>query len=332
MSRKKLYIVTEGSHDIGFGHIARCLSFYERFRVEGYDVTLLVDGEASCDRLLTGKKYEYLQWYENIKLLGFTEGSIIFLDSIRATQEQVDYLQSLTSYFVVIDDYQRRNYVHALIIDWTPNVEHSGKHSHNVNSGNTLLLGIDYSVLRQSFTEATNYNFRDFTCLTIIMGGSDIRNLTPLLANKLGEIESVGRIQVIIGPGTAVFSSVISNVFIYRSLDAAEMKKVFLASDLVLSAGGQTIFELASLGIPTIPIQVIDNQTEDLQGFLELGFYDEIYQWDDPELLEKVTAKIKTLFPVKNRKKYVTSFGRRQIGKGMDRIVRAIYKYCHESI
>lgn len=332
MSKKKLYIITEGSHDLGFGHIARCLSFYERFVAEGYDVEMLVDGEKSCDRLLTGKNYRYIRWFHETRLLDFVEGSVIFLDSLRATQEQVDYLQKITSDFVVIDDYQRRNYIHAIIIDWTPNVENTGKHLHNFHAGNRLLLGIGYSVLRKDMLVDIDYKFRKLSCITIIMGGSDIRNLTPVLANRLGALASNWQINVILGPGTADFLPTTTNICLYRSLDATKIREVFLNSDLVISAGGQTIFELAYLGVPTIPIQVIDNQTEDLQGLLELGFYDEIFQWDDLELPDKVASKIEDLISMEKRKQYMALCYNRKVGKGMEQIIRAIYEFCHESI
>lgn len=59
------------------------------------------------------------------------------------------------------------------------------------------------------------------------------------------------------------------NIRFFYSLDAEHMKTLMLESDVAISAGGQTLYELASVGLPTIAIQVVDNQSEDISGFLK---------------------------------------------------------------
>lgn len=174
MHRKKIHIVTDGSKEIGFGHIARCISFYDKFSELGYKVELLIDGEGISRNLLENRKYRLIEWHREITLLDFCKESVLFLDSLIATQKQTDYMQQLAYCFIVIDDFRRRSYKRAFIIDWTPNVEHTGKHSHNRHNNNCLLLGLEYSVLRQPFTEPSFYSIREMSALTVIMGGTDV--------------------------------------------------------------------------------------------------------------------------------------------------------------
>lgn len=333
MTNRKVYIITEGNKDLGFGHIARCISFYDKFESLKYPVEMLIDGDVSCSKLLGNRFHRYVAWHRNIADLNYTKGCILFLDSLIASQKEVDYLQTLSPYFVVIDDFQRRLYKRALVIDWTPNVENTAKHIHNKNSINKLLLGLEYSVLREPFIDTIHHVFRELHSITIIMGGSDIRNLTIPIAQMVRQAFPNLRINVILGPGTRVKNQGLEyGLNLYRSLDAEEIKSLFLSSDVIISAGGQTLFELAALNIPTIPIQVIDNQTEDLAGLKALGFFDEVFQWDDPMLLEKIRSKIISLSEVQARKEYVQAFHVKEVGKGLDKIISCLQDFCNESI
>lgn len=332
MTDRKVYIITEGSKDLGFGHIARCISFYDKFESLKYSVEMLIDGDVSCSKLLGNRLHRYVAWHRDITDLNYVKGCVLFLDSLIANQKEADYLQALSSYFVVIDDFQRRLYKRALVIDWTPNVENTTKHIHNKNSINKLLLGLEYSVLRDSFINTVYHVFRELRSITIIMGGSDIRNLTMPIARMIRQIFPNLKVNVVLGPGTQEIRSPESGLDLYRSLNAEEIKSLFLSSDIIISAGGQTLFELAALNIPTIPIQVIDNQTEDLTGLKALGFFDEIFQWDDPMLLEKIRNKIISLNDVQARKEYVQSFQVKEVGKGLDKIMGCLQDFCNESI
>ena len=332
MHRKKIHIVTDGSKEIGFGHIARCISFYDKFSELGYKVELLIDGEGISRNLLENRKYRLIEWHREITLLDFCKESVLFLDSLIATQKQTDYMQQLAYCFIVIDDFRRRSYKRAFIIDWTPNVEHTGKHSHNRHNNNCLLLGLEYSVLRQPFTEPSFYSIREMSALTVIMGGTDVHGLTYPLVKQISISFPEIRIYAVLGPGTPDLPECPKGVKVYRELDAGQLKEVFLQSDLVVSAGGQTLFELAALRVPTIAINVADNQEEDLTGLMTLGFLDKIFCWNASSLSEEIMEKIRFLRSADSRKKYLSDFRFPGIGKGLDKIMERIQHYCHESI
>ncbi len=329
---KNVYIITEGGKNLGFGHIARCLSFYDKFSEYGYCVQLIVDGDESCGKLIAERNYSYVPWHSDIATLDFTRNNILFVDSLIATQEEVDYLQNLSPSFIIIDDYQRRHYNHALIIDWTPNVENNHKHDHNNNGTNVLLLGLDYSVLRETFIRPYERTFTDLHEVTVIMGGSDIRSLTSPIVDALLEEFMDIHINVVLGPASPPLALNNVRLSVFRSLNGEQIRNLFEKSDLVISAGGQTLLELAVLRTPTVPIQVIDNQTENLMGFNELGFYDDILQWNDPELISKIKSKIHSLQTSQDLRNYIGKFNRSCIGNGLNKIIDKIKLFCDESL
>lgn len=208
---------------------------------------------------------------EDIALLkNYIKDEVVFMDSIQADQSMVDFLQNHVYKLIVIDDYRRRYYRDSIIIDWTPNVENS--HRHKWNSSNLYLLGLQYSVLRNAFNLKSFYTVKpSVTSVFIIMGGTDVRGLTIPIVSSLLNSYSTLQYNIVIGSRTHVDLSLLNNrnIRFFYSLDAEHMKTLMLESDVAISAGGQTLYELASVGLPTIAIQVVDNQSEDVSGFLK---------------------------------------------------------------
>jgi len=99
------------------------------------------------------------------------------------------------------------------------------------------------------------------------------------------------------------------------------MKKAMLDSDITISASGQTLYELARVGVPTIAISVSDNQMNNVRGWQKAGFIEYAGWWQDDKLLTNVLVCINNL-----RKKGIrlkkSLIGRKFVdGKGCHRIV-----------
>ena len=76
-----------------------------------------------------------------------------------------------------------------------------------------------------------------------------------------------------------------------------------LEADIAVSAGGQTLFELARVGTPTAAVCVADNQINNLRGFTKLGFLNNFLRWDEPNLEDLLWEEIEKLFPKEEREK-----------------------------
>ena len=319
-------ILTEGSIDWGIGHICRCLAFYDAFLNEGFDVRFIIHGDTSVTSLLSNRNVEYIPWLEDIALLkNCIKDEVVFMDSIQADQSMVDFLQNHVYKLIVIDDYRRRYYRDSIIIDWTPNVENS--HRHKWNSSNLYLLGLQYSVLRNAFNLKSFYTVKpSVTSLFIIMGGTDVRGLTIPIVSSLLNSYSTLQYNIVIGSRTHVDLSLLNNrnIRFFYSLDAEHMKTLMLESDVAISAGGQTLYELASVGLPTIAIQVVDNQSEDISGFLKKGTLSNAFQWDDPYLFEHLIQELRKLFSFERRKFISDTSLSLSVGEGMISIVQVI--------
>ena len=67
------------------------------------------------------------------------------------------------------------------------------------------------------------------------------------------------------------------------------MLNLMLKSDICISGGGQTTYELARVGVPTIGICLAENQKNNLMGWKSLGFIENLC-WDneDESLIEEI--------------------------------------------
>jgi spore coat polysaccharide biosynthesis predicted glycosyltransferase SpsG len=134
------------------------------------------------------------------------------------------------------------------------------------------------------------------------MGGSDIHNLSVPLIKSISQAYPDSFLNIISGPFSLNKDEVMrlqsDKIDVHSSLNAEQMSDLMKQSDLAISAGGQTLYELASLAIPTIAIQVIDNQNEDIEGWLNKGLLYKVYPWDESDLCMKICKSIEELQPI----------------------------------
>lgn len=323
----EIIILTEGDHEYGLGHIIRCTSFYDEFKLRGHEVSFIIDGQYDFGFIIEDRNYYKINWLENINKLDryFSKNTVLFFDSNQATQKDVDYLRTRVKYFVVIDDYKRRDYKNTIILDWTTNIEKTNKYHHNLSNGNQLLLGLSYSVLRKPFRGNNKFTIDKLKSILITMGGTDVRNLSLSLIDYLHRELPNLKLNVVIGPGTTFNKKIqYENIKYYYNLDAKGMKNVMELSDLAITAGGETINELISIGVPSIAVMVADNQKENLIQLYNLGLIVDFFKWNDPTLYNKIKNKIIEYKSLKKRKNIYGRLIEYDLGNGINRIMDII--------
>jgi spore coat polysaccharide biosynthesis predicted glycosyltransferase SpsG len=304
---KKISILTEGSLAYGFGHIVRCTSFYDELEENGCQVEFIIEGDDTVENIINNRKYKLLQWHGNILdiITDLNNSDAVILDSLYLTQSDIDILCNQNFVILSIDDFLRNKYTNSIILDWTINSNLFNKHKHN-EKDNHLFIGVENAIIRKSFFESKkNSNIsiinNKIEDILIIMGGTDIRDLTkPILNLLLYKFPNVC-LHIIYNNKLNLKKQHKSRVNVYSNLNASELRDVMLNCDIAISAGGQTLYELATIGLPTIAIKVIDNQTEDIIGWVKAGLIINIIEWDDPKLSEKLVLSIDKLDSLEQR-------------------------------
>jgi len=84
----KILILTEGSEEIGFGHITRCMSIYQAFQERGLDTELVVNGNGSIEKLMEGINHRIINWLQTDEFFSIIQDAdIIVVDSYLAEPE-----------------------------------------------------------------------------------------------------------------------------------------------------------------------------------------------------------------------------------------------------
>ncbi|HIE58998.1 MAG TPA: UDP-2,4-diacetamido-2,4,6-trideoxy-beta-L-altropyranose hydrolase, partial [Hydrogenothermaceae bacterium] len=264
MENIKVYILTEGSSNIGFGHITRCLSLYQAFEEKGIKPKLIINGDDSIIDLIKNTDYKIINWIKNKdKILHEIQNAdIVVIDSYLADKSFYEIVSNTVRIPIYIDDNKRIDYPKGIVVNG--NI-HAKELNYPKKDEVIYLLGTQYTPLRKEFWEVPEKEIKkNVESIMITFGGDDIRNMTPkvlkLLVNNYPNLKK----NVVIGKGFKNIEEINSvadkNTNLIYYPDATKMKDIMLKSDIAISAGGQTLYELARVGVPTIAIAVADNQ------------------------------------------------------------------------
>lgn len=295
----KAFIVTEGFQSTGYGHLTRCLAIYQAFEERGIQPTFI----ANCDE--NGRKYlgninlKIYNWLEeNDKIIEHINGSeITLIDSYKASKDIYFCISNFVEKAVYLDDCLRIEYPKGIIINGTLGAENL---PYKRKPDQKYLLGIEYIPLRKEFWDIPNLKKNEkIQNVLITFGGQDIRNLTFTILDSLLESFSSFNYHVVLG-GNYKLDNLDKykgkNVKVYFSLNAEQMLRLMLKCDLAVSAAGQTIYELARVGLQTIAIGVAENQKYNIRSWVSKGFLKKEIWYNDANILADVNNTIKEIY------------------------------------
>ena len=183
----KVFIITEGGKNIGFGHITRCLSLYQTFEERGIKLKFIVNVDNDVEYLLKKVNYKIFNWLEEKnKLFGILKGAdIVIIDSYLADISVYNTLSDLVKLPVYIDDNKRLDYPDGVVVNG--NI-HAKKINYPKKDGITYLLGTKYTPLRKEFWEVPEKKIREkIESIMVTFGGDDAKNITPKILAFLNE-------------------------------------------------------------------------------------------------------------------------------------------------
>lgn len=321
----KVLIFTEGGRKIGLGHLSRCIALYEAFAERGVVPEIIANADAETKSLLKGKKHIAINWVKEKEKLStiIKNADIVIVDSYITNIDFYNSISDKVKICVFIDDNKRIDYPRGVVINPTIYAERLNyPNKRNVK----YLLGSKFMILRKEFRDVPKKKINeDIKSVMITFGGSDINNLCPIVLNLLVDKYPNLIKNVIVGKGydnvDEINRTTDKKTHLIFYPDAEKIKEVMSNVDLAISAGGQTLNELARIGVPTVAILTADNQMNNINGWLKAGFIEYAGCWDDNNLIKNITDKILILQNSIKRKKR-SLIGKRLVdGIGVERIV-----------
>ncbi|MCB0820271.1 MAG: hypothetical protein KDC13_06580, partial [Bacteroidetes bacterium] len=259
MAFNKILIFTEAGKGIGFGHLTRCRSIGNAFVLAGFKCEYIIETkEFEPDN----KQGEYsFSWHNELYLDKNPENCITLIDSYLADKTCIKKIADFYPYTAVIDDYNRIEYPVNLIIN-------PGEDLNQIDYSNQkaeILKGVDYILLRPEVAaKAHEYHFFNDSInkILITVGGSDIHDILFPVGELVSKLLPESQVQILCPEAAKaeLLSGNLLNCQILPRQNAEEMVSLFLQADLVISACGQTLHELAALGTPFIAFLTGDDQ------------------------------------------------------------------------
>jgi spore coat polysaccharide biosynthesis predicted glycosyltransferase SpsG len=245
-------------------------------------------------------------WYDQTSEVDATiaRSSLVLVDSYLVAPERLNTILDSHPRVAVLDDFRRLAYRRGTVIDWTVGAErfaYPNKHPQV-----RYLLGGRYCVLRQEFRNGPKRSFCDSPkSVLVTFGGSDLRSLTgPVLSMLQRRFPGLEK-HVVVGPGFRDPSSLDARhepfTFFHSNCDAALMQSLMAAADMAVCGGGQTLYEMASQGLPPVVVNLVENQADDIRGFVEAGFASAAGWWNSPDFIGILEAQLHELWPMAAR-------------------------------
>ncbi len=317
-------ILTEGGRKIGLGHVSRCTALAAVFEACGGRVEFALRGDETALTFLTNQGFygHFFDWEKNsLQTEVLLKGAkVAVVDSYTAELSFYQWLSTKVSDLLVLDDFFRLPYPETAFI-LNPVAEPDGNPRH--------LFGLEYALLRPAFWEVPKRKVRErVERVLITLGGEDLRGLTPLAVQAAREVFPRAECAVVLGPAFNNQSLKLNHpqIKIYRSLSAEQMRDLMLISDIAVSAGGQTLFELACTGTPMVSVLTAENQRLNMRKLESLGLVRNAGDYDGPDLFENLIQKLSFWKPWGTRQKHYRKARRLIDGKGPQRVVEALWK------
>lgn len=337
-----IYIRVDMNEIIATGHMMRCIAIADAVRELGEDTTFLL-ADTQAVELLEIRNYNYIvldsQWNdmnrecEKIKdLVKLHSIKCILVDSYQVTDVYLRELSSVTK-TIYLDDICSFSYPVNGIICYA---NYYDKFSYEEKCPDAkLYLGTEYAPLRKEFMECPEkYICEKVGKLLLLSGGADPFHFLYRIMDVL-EVESYERIDIICGKYNEDYQCIKEKcaekerVYVHKAV--SDMKKYLEQADLVVSAGGTTLYEICAVGTPAISYALADNQLNNVEQFHKEGVieYAGDIRYDD--VINNVRSLIDFYFTNHELRKEKSRKMRRIVdGKGARRIAKILISESNE--
>lgn len=315
----RVCLLSQYSSSIGAGHIIRCSTIFEFFS-EYCEVDFFIDSNEKV-LLSNNINFEIHNWLSaNIEKYY----DIILVDTYNIKHLNFKKLKTKTKIIAYMDDG---------VIDVKDKdviLIRTAVEKIKTNFENICFVGTKYFPIRKSLINAKVIK-RDELNALVMFGGTDIRQLSLFLNPLYLKYSNIKFNIVTMNKKIVEEIETAHNINVFFNPNWDELAKIMAYSDFALVSGGTILYELSYMKIPSIVISVIENQNKGIKAFLDLGFIDEYYSYNENNLIEKIEKKISSVLENYDSFRKFAELGRRIVdGNGARNLVLELIKHCKE--
>ena len=348
VERNKIFFRVDINLHIATGHLMRCLAIADAFKEIGCDVEF-ISADSEPENIVKARNFQFHSLESNWEdmegeieklniYLESKDAQILIVDSYKVTEK---YFKDITDsvYTVYIDDLDAMVYDVNCIICYACyykafnyenrylNLFHEGK----ITRKTSFLLGPKYAPLRNEFGQSREKIIsKRVNKLLLMSGGADPYDSLGRILNGL-DVDRFQNIWVICGRYNNKVEELEKEYKNHNSVifkkNVVSIKEYMEQADLAISAGGSTLYELCSIGTPTISFSYADNQLSNVHCFDESGIisYAGDIRYDD--VPKKARELMEILSEQEERRKTLSRAMRDLVdGRGAFQIAKSLTK------
>lgn len=282
----KIIIRCDANKEIATGHMKRCMSIASELLKKGAEVIFAVASDSSKGYL--EGKYKIIKFdneynepeIEMPKMISQLESekpNLLLVDSYFVSPEYMEKMRDYTK-VAYIDDLYERVWPADIIINYGIIAD---SYPYDRDYKNSMrLLGPKYMPINEIYKAVKPSIIKEKAeSVLIVSGGSDenhvmLNTLKCILENyESNKLLKKIHFTFICGAFNKDIEDLEclgdkkTNITVLRSLP--NLAGAIADSDLIVTAGGTTLYEMAILGCPGIIYKLADNQNENIKGFVQ---------------------------------------------------------------
>jgi UDP-2,4-diacetamido-2,4,6-trideoxy-beta-L-altropyranose hydrolase len=315
-------IRADGGPETGMGHIMRCLSLAKEFKRAGCTVCFFSKYEEGIRKISS-------EGFEIIELESYKNFNLMVIDTYNVSEKYFFDLRSQINKLAYLDDINKFDYPVDILINGNITGEYFGYKKYCENE--VMLLGPKYNLIRDEFKSIPARVINDeINEIMLTTGGSDPYDLSIKFTNLFSENTNLKdlKLNVIVGSlfknksKLRDLSEKNKNIVLHENVK--NISEIMLRSDIAISSGGSTLYELCACGTPTLAFVMADNQEFLVEKMAELGFVESL-GWYNALAEEYLAKSIKELCNDYDKRKEVSKRMQELVdGEGAGRVVKEI--------
>jgi len=351
MDKLNVVFRVDGDPGLGMGHLVRCLAL-ARAMQEASEANVLFltrSHEEAVARISRERQRvksvplwlgvrEELAWVVNS--LEKFKPDVVVTDLPYVTGGYLKKLGSIGKLMTSIDDLALTTHCSDYVISGYLSARL--KKYRSTNPKTRFFIGPDYLMLRKIFEKMNKVRRKirkNARAVLVTLGGADPENLTVKVVKALSRMDKKLDVTVVLGPAYTHHGELRQLLGKVKSLkskfriksDVKNMAKLMMKTDMAITAGGETIYELAATGTPAINMSQVEHQSINAKELerkgtvINLGLGGEVSE-------EQIINTVQHLLEDEKLRQKMSMVGKKLVdGKGARRVANLILETLRES-
>lgn len=341
MALRALFRVDAGP-TMGIGHLQRCISLALALDELGVESIFLAPGDEGVGSRLQTSGFEHIpagpsrsgsdaDLRSTVEVARSRGCDAVVVDAFTPNAAFLAGLQDSVPLVVAVDDMTPFPFPCHLVVNGSDHAE--GLDYRSTNSVTRFLLGTDYALLRPEFRGLSGRFISDKVRQVLVTtGGGDQYGLLPRLIGWLDDVPGDFEVTCVLGPVNRVseeaqLAADASRRRVTLVRAPSSLAPFMLEADVAVSAGGQTLYELAATGTPTVVVQVADNQVGNIEALSDKGVIRFLGPAREPGLGDKLASAMTELASANGHeaRRRMSETGQALVdGRGAERVAKEL--------